>query len=252
MEVTDDSSTIPPVEVQLLDNEPSDSEEAAITNFPIISLNAMLSTSDYSTMRLVDYIDRQRVHVLIGTGSTHNFLNSRVTKDLCIVVERISPLQISVAGGSSLMGSKQCKGLKWTTHGMEFDVDVLLLPLAGIDMVLIMQWLCELGIMQLDCKNLVMEFLWQGKPVKLTAISVSKNRVITEDKMLKLLQSESDAWVYQLIPHSGNGYCHCIVAAPDPTIPPLIASLLETYSPLFQEPTTLPPKHRGHDHCIIL
>nr|GEW02604.1 reverse transcriptase [Tanacetum cinerariifolium] len=47
--------------------------------------------------------------------------------------------------------------------GQVFEIDVMILPLGGCEMVLGIQWLATLGVIQFDFKNLVMDFMINGK-----------------------------------------------------------------------------------------
>ena len=103
------------------------------------------------------------LNILIDSGSTHNFLDTKMAKKLGCKVEEIGPMKVDVANGNSLACVAICRGLTWTLQGSKFTTDVLLLPLGNCDMVLGVQWLQTLGEIQWDFKHLIMEFGVKGK-----------------------------------------------------------------------------------------
>ena len=42
---------------------------------PCISVNALSGIQGYQTMRVVGFVGRKPIHILIDSGSTHNFLD---------------------------------------------------------------------------------------------------------------------------------------------------------------------------------
>lgn len=89
---------------------------------------------------------------------------------------------VSIAGGCKLWSEVVCYDLSWKSCGTQFEVLVFLLPLVGYDMVLGMQWLRELRLIQLDYKNLTMDFMLKGKVAHLIAAHAGKSRIISDEK----------------------------------------------------------------------
>lgn len=65
-------------EDELEDNE--NSEKSTLN--PQVSVHARGGTSEYRTMRVKGVVKRKMVHVLIDSGSTHNFMDLAVAKKL--------------------------------------------------------------------------------------------------------------------------------------------------------------------------
>lgn len=55
-------------------------------------------------------------------------------------------------------------------QGMSFAVNLYSLPLIGLDMVLGVQWLEQLGTVMCDWKRMAMEFSWNGQRQQLVKI----------------------------------------------------------------------------------
>ncbi|GKB97942.1 putative mitochondrial protein [Tanacetum coccineum] len=68
-------------------------------SMPQVSLNAMTGIPSYQTMRIKGYVGIQLLHILIDSGSTHNFLDLSTAKKLGCKTSKMCPLQVSVANG---------------------------------------------------------------------------------------------------------------------------------------------------------
>ncbi|GKB25466.1 reverse transcriptase [Tanacetum coccineum] len=113
---------------------------------PQISLNALHGMSSFQTLRVVGlYADKHELHILVDSGSTHNFLDVNMATKLGCNIKRTCPLTIAEAGERQLVCVSECKGFSWKLRGETFTTDVMLLPLGGCDMVLGIQWLSTLG-----------------------------------------------------------------------------------------------------------
>ena len=67
-------------------------EEANIT--PTLSVVALISISQNRTLKLFGHIKDTKVTVLVDSGSTHNFIDSRVGKQLNIFIYSTSSFQV--------------------------------------------------------------------------------------------------------------------------------------------------------------
>nr|GFA37929.1 hypothetical protein [Tanacetum cinerariifolium] len=161
--------------------------EELIQDSPHISLNAINGTSIYKTMRISGHVGCQLVS--------------------------ICPLQVEVAGGNKMICKYMCKGFTWRCRDVEFQSDVMIIPLGGCEMVLGIQWMATLGNILANFKELGMEFKYKGK------------RVLLRGTLKIKLQ-----WMQ---------------------VPEKIAELLHQYEDVFAVPTTLPPT-RPCDHQIPL
>ncbi|XP_074363021.1 uncharacterized protein LOC141703387 [Apium graveolens] len=116
-------------------------EELAIdTECAEISLRAMDGITSFQTMRVIGYHGKKELHIQLDSGSTHNFIDAQKTLRLDCKIETIAPIWVKVANGNRLKCDHKIKGFTWRIHGVEFEADVLLLPLSGSDMVLGIHW----------------------------------------------------------------------------------------------------------------
>ncbi|GJW42420.1 retrotransposon-related protein [Tanacetum coccineum] len=70
---------------------------------PYILLNALSGIPTHNTMRVRGHVLKQLLHILIDSGSTHNFLDIYMAKRLGCKIRNTCPLEVSVAGGSKLI-----------------------------------------------------------------------------------------------------------------------------------------------------
>ncbi|GJV02666.1 putative mitochondrial protein [Tanacetum coccineum] len=136
----------------------SESQEEEFTNknqelfeieYPEISLNALTGVPTFNTMRVGGNVGKHLLHMLYDTGSTYNFLD--------------------------LFNAKK----------LGCNVDVMLLPLEGCEMVLGIQWLSTLGIIEWNFKEPVMKFVYEGKKMCLMGTRKSELQWMSGKKLHK-------------------------------------------------------------------
>ncbi|KAG8380554.1 hypothetical protein BUALT_Bualt06G0027700 [Buddleja alternifolia] len=65
------------------------------------------------TMRVTGVMKGKPIHILIDTGSTHNFMDLDAAKKLGCKLEPNTPFAVSVADGNKIHSSYICKGFSW-------------------------------------------------------------------------------------------------------------------------------------------
>ncbi|RWW69877.1 hypothetical protein BHE74_00022487 [Ensete ventricosum] len=84
-------------------------------------------------------------HPLIDTGSTNNFMDSKVAARLTLQIEDCSRFGVKVADGRILNCNRKCLLVKLVLQGQEIIADFFLLPLDYYIVVLGIEWLSTLG-----------------------------------------------------------------------------------------------------------
>nr|GEY20097.1 hypothetical protein [Tanacetum cinerariifolium] len=130
---------------------------------PQISLHTLNGIQSYQTLRVIGMVGKTQIHILIDTGSTHNFIDTKVAKKVGCLVQNTCPLQVSVAGGKPLVSNNICPDFVWKLQGETFSASMMTLSLGGCDMVLGVQWLSTLGDIQFNFQHLKMIFDYKGK-----------------------------------------------------------------------------------------
>ncbi|GJZ07085.1 reverse transcriptase [Tanacetum coccineum] len=182
---------------------------------PLISLNALTSTNNFKTMRVIGTVGKHLLHIFIDCGSTHNFLDRNMAKHLGCNIRTTCPLSVTVADGNKLITTSKCK---WKFGPHPFSTDVMLLPLGGCDMVLGIQW----GTHKSNLDWLSTKAL--SKTVK---------------------QATLHSMALCIFPDSVST-CMQIKEVPSAPISPILQQVIAYYKDVFAIPTELPPR-REHD-----
>jgi len=130
---------------------------------PLISLQALQGLNAYQTMKVQGRVGSQPLHILIDSGSTHNFLDTTTAKKLRCELLKIPPLAVAVANGAQLQCQMVCKGFNWRLGEESYITDTYIVPLESCDMILGVQWLITLGSIAWNFDRLTMEFVYKGR-----------------------------------------------------------------------------------------
>ncbi|GJV83495.1 reverse transcriptase [Tanacetum coccineum] len=131
---------------------------------PQISSNALSGVDSFKTIIIKGYMGKQLMHILMDTGSTHNFIAMAVARRMGCQLRRTVPLEVSIANENQMVSEYMCKGFEWT---ITYKADVMVIPLGSCDMVLEVQWLATIGDILWNFKKLTMEYKYKGKRVVL-------------------------------------------------------------------------------------
>lgn len=96
-------------------------------------------------MRVVGVVNNKPLHILIDSGSTHNFVDLSLAQKIGCTIESIPDQAITVSDGNQIVCNHRCVEFVWTMNNKSFVAEVMLIPLGGCDMVLGVQWLSTLG-----------------------------------------------------------------------------------------------------------
>ncbi|GKB76933.1 reverse transcriptase, partial [Tanacetum coccineum] len=176
--------------------------EELIEYTPQISLHALSGAPHFQTMRVCGHVGKYKIHILIDSGSTHNFVDTTTTKRMGCKISAIVPLQVDVADGNKTLSTLVCKQFTWQLQSETFVSDVISVPLGGCEMVLGVQWLATLG----------------RKIAPPVAELSSMMLCVYPLPVLSMLHAQESAQV------------------------PAITGLIEEYDDVFAVPTSLPPE----------
>jgi hypothetical protein len=82
---------------------------------------------------------------LVDSGSTHSFISTEAACRLHHEPLFRLRLQVTVANGDRVASAGICPNIKFFIDSGEFVLDLFVIPLAGYEMVLGVQWLRTLG-----------------------------------------------------------------------------------------------------------
>ncbi|GKB03552.1 retrotransposon-related protein [Tanacetum coccineum] len=242
-------------EEEFLDADETLADSAQEEMQPQISLNALSGISSFQTMRVIGLVAKgHKLHILVDSGSTHNFLDINMAKRLGCKIRSTCPLAVSVAGGRDMVTVSMCKDFQWQLYGQTFTTDVMLIPLGGCDMVLGIQWLSTLGDIKCNFKELKMQFLYNNTKVCLRGTTKSVTHWLDDRKQIERLESNGQAELMMMSIYPNTGLQLMLMEEKDQTksrVDPSIQEVLTEYAEVFEVPNKLPPA-RSHDHRIPL
>ena len=226
-----------------------DKEDVKEATEACISVHALTGEKNYHTMRIVGMVKRKPVHILIDSGSTHNFLDLEYAKTLGCELEQIPPQAVSVADGNHIACQHQCKGFTWSVQDKLFKADVMLIQLGSCDMVLGIQWLRTLGEISWDFQNMIMKFTLDREQVVLKGVVAKKMKVIEGTPSEKLFEDSIHFCLLQVQETMPLTLLQCCVDDTKREELPLL-QLKQQFHTVFEEPQNLPPSRGVFDHRI--
>ena len=224
--------------------DPPDTHDPSPTQ---ISLNSLEGHIAPETLHLVGTIDNHQVVLLIDGGSTHNFIQEQLVKQLGLPCQHTAPLKVMVGNGQHLDCYCLCTDVPIEIQSMIFTADLHVLPISGANVVLGVQWLKSLGSMLTDYNTLSMQFFYDGRLIELKGDNDAHLRLVSSPQFRRLCHRQ------------GEGYCFHIsmimdtaISLDNSTLAPELQSLLTKYAVLFQPPHSLPPARTTNHHIHLL
>jgi hypothetical protein len=99
----------------------------------------------HKTMRIVGIIRFRRAIILIDSGSTHNFVDTKLAAALGIQPFGQDGIKVKIANGQEVASPGKSREVEVKMQGYLFRTEFFILPLAGCNVVLGIQWLRTLG-----------------------------------------------------------------------------------------------------------
>ncbi|GJR68471.1 reverse transcriptase [Tanacetum coccineum] len=185
--------------------------------YPHISLNALTGVNTFHTMRIKGHVGRQDIHILVDSGSTHNFVDVLCAKRLGCEIRSICPLQVEVLGRNQMLSTSTCRQFAWSLQEWSSPFKGKRITLRGTQQATL-QWMNGKDYGKILSSNKVslsaMSLYVYPSTLMTVALSNEKEHQSTEDNKA-------------------------------------LATLLDQFQDVFAIPNTLPP-YKSHDHRIIL
>ncbi|GKB94316.1 ty3-gypsy retrotransposon protein [Tanacetum coccineum] len=214
--------------------------------FLSLSPAALLGVTSPHTLRVTGHIKGHAVTILVDSGSTHNIIQPRIASFLNLAITPIPSFPVMIGNGSHLHCQGFCQTVPLYLQNTPFTMPFFILPIAGADVVLGMQWLGSLGPIVADFSIPQISFQHKGSNITLSGEPLSS--LVSPSTIHHLMQKEAVASMHTLIfQHTSPSETPIFNTHPDPHI----QTLLTAYSNLFDPPASLPPP-RTHDHHIPL
>lgn len=115
-------------------------------------------TQSLQTMKVLGTVNNHSVHILLDSGSTHNFIDSKLLKTLGWSLQATKPFKVMITDGGKIMSQRCCRHIPLEVGGYNCHTDLFSLPLGGCDLVFGVQWLSTVSPVLWDFQLLTMEF----------------------------------------------------------------------------------------------
>lgn len=132
-----------------------------------MSMHAVTGEPAYETLKITGYVGNRPILILVDSGSSHNFLDAKLAKDLKCDTTKVSGFTVTVAYGNQVKGTEQRTNFTWKMQGKKFSADTMLLPLGEYDLILGAQWLESIKRITWDYEERTLQFEHEGKPFKM-------------------------------------------------------------------------------------
>jgi len=187
-------------------------------------------------------IENHDLTVLIDSESTHNFISERIVNWLQLPVIPTKPFNVKVANGNPLKCQGRFENIQVLLQGIPFFLTLYALALCGLNLVLGVQWLEQLGVVACDWKKMTIEFRWNNQIQKLQGIDAQH------------IQSASLKDVSKELRQGYSMFAICLQTEAELLVNRVkseMQQLLKDFKDIFQAPEQLPPV-REIDHTITL
>ena len=141
-------------------------------------------------MKVRGYHQKKTIYVLIDSGSTHNFMDTKIAEMLGCKVKEAGRMKVAVADGNRIAVTGKIENFRWEFQGQQFLSAFMVIPLGGHDMVLGVQWLAKLGPITWDFEKLEMRLKWGNQKVLLTGIQPGSVRELKFKKKHQIRDSD--------------------------------------------------------------
>jgi hypothetical protein len=148
-----------------------------------------------------------------------------------------------ISNGGSMKCGGRCENVRLEIGQYHLKSHMFSIDIGGCDIVLCVEWLCTLGPIIMDLKELTMQFQQEGQKYKFQGMTLVSTEIISSHHMEKLLKKGHSGIITQL---------HSIHSIETPFVHLNLQSILSYHQVVFTTPKELPPFHGIHDHSIPL
>jgi hypothetical protein len=122
------------------------------------SLHATAGVPVSNTVQLQVLLGTATFVALVDTGSTHSFIGEAAARHTGLHIEPRPRLTATIANGEHVACPGVLRHAPVIINGMEFRIDLYVMPLAGYDVVLGTHWIATLGPIVWDLAARTMAF----------------------------------------------------------------------------------------------
>ncbi|GJY31067.1 ty3-gypsy retrotransposon protein [Tanacetum coccineum] len=193
-----EDQTAPATEEDDMGVATGDGGEDAFKSGDILILNLLIGYRSPRSLQLWGKISKGDVHVLIDNGSTHNFICPDVVEKMCLPIKSTKAFKLYIGSRESLLCKSVCLSVTLHMKGMVMEVDLYVLPMQGLDVVLGIQWLQNLGKVTHDYAHQTMEFTLLDTTYSLKGDGLLRMKKISLHQMQAMLEHNDVYGVYKV------------------------------------------------------
>ncbi|XP_022023821.1 uncharacterized protein LOC110924092 [Helianthus annuus] len=242
------------IEVEWLEDE-VETEEEVIMECAQMSVNAVEGNDMYKSIRVTGHYGKYELQLLMDTGSSHNFLDVTLAKQLGCKLVKGPAMLVKVANGHEEICDQMVKGFCWKMQGIQFKADVYVMPLGGCDLVLGVQWFTTLGSIKMNYNDRTVAFKFKGHKVVLRGQQGRSFSQINKGNLKKIGQQRGELTMIQVCAIDGYSNATSVLLQETPqnvVQKQQLQQLLVAFDDVFQDLKTLPPLRGQFDHRIPL
>ncbi|RWV80175.1 hypothetical protein GW17_00058592 [Ensete ventricosum] len=136
---------IAPIEEPKLEDTAPEPKEKDTPQPTTRTVPTLVGYTNLQKLKIEGFLEQQSVIILIDTGSTHNFMSSKVAAHLMLEKEDYNGFKVKVANRKILKCNQKCPWVKLILQELDVVADFFLLPLDDFDLVLDIYWLSMIG-----------------------------------------------------------------------------------------------------------
>ncbi|GKD98035.1 ty3-gypsy retrotransposon protein [Tanacetum coccineum] len=175
-----------------------DGGDDAVESGDISILNSLIGHGSPRSLQLWGKISKGDVHVLIDTGSTHNFIRPDVVEKMCLPIKSTKAFKVYIGSVESLLCESVCSSVTLHMQGVVMEVDLYVFPMQGPDVMLGIQWLQNLGKVTHDYAHQTMEFTLLDTTYSLKGDDSLRMKKISLHQMQAMLEHNDVYGVYEI------------------------------------------------------
>lgn len=200
------------------------------------------------TMKLHGRVREQPVMVLIDSGASHNFISSKLVRNLGLKVETTQPYKVRLGDGNRRQTQGCCENLKVQLGNYAFEGKFFLFDLGEVDLILGIAWLATLGEVKVNWRTLTMQFMAQGRIVEIKGDPSLAKALISPQAFMKVTEVEAVPVLWEIQVEENSNIKEIGSQLPEIKRKEL-QGVIEKFQGVFATPEGLPPR-REVDHKI--
>jgi hypothetical protein len=110
------------------------------------------------TLKLIGYIKHKKVIILVDSGNTHNFIHRLFSHEVNFYIHVVNNFQIMIVNGGYMKCGGNCENVRLQIDQYNLKSHMFSIDMDGCDILLGVNWLCTLGSILMDFKELTMQF----------------------------------------------------------------------------------------------